>query len=198
MYNRTGPEALTQNDDTPAFNYEEMVEDALRGVLRRALSITAEQGLPGPHHFYITFATAADGVMIPDYLREQHPDTMTIVLQHQYDDLMVTEDAFSVTLSFRGKPEALTIPFAAVTAFADPHAKFGLQFHVGLEDDEDEDLADLEDFTDEDAGVLLHDPSADERRSTSGKAEKTGEAGDTEGEDKGGDNVVTLDAFRKK
>lgn len=188
---------MNEHDDTPGFNYEEMVEDALRGVLRRALAQTAEEGLPGAHHFYITFATGAAGVHIPSYLREQHPDTMTIVLQHQFQNLLVTDEAFQVTLSFRGKPEPLTIPFAAVTAFADPHAKFGLQFHVGLSDEDEDDLADFEDFED-DAGILLHDPASDVRPDGSGHAEKTGTAGDTEDEDKGGDNVVTLDAFRKK
>lgn len=190
---------MNEHDDTTGFNYEEMVEDALRGVLRRALAQTAEFGLPGEHHFYITFATAAEGVHIPNHLHEQHPDTMTIVLQHQYEDLLVTDEAFQVTLSFRGRPEKLTIPFAAVTAFADPYAKFGLQFHVGLPDDDDDDENDdIADFEDDDAGILLHDPAGDVRRDGSGHAEKTGSAGDTEDEDKGGDNVVTLDAFRKK
>ncbi|WP_404385246.1 SspB family protein [Caenispirillum salinarum] len=185
---------MTEHDDIPGFNYEEMVEDALRGVLRRALEITAAEGLPGEHHFYITFSTEAPGVNIPDRLRAQHPETMTIVLQHQYHDLLVSQDMFSVRLSFGGRLETLEIPFSAVTAFADPHAKFGLQFQLGILDDEDDsDLGDFEGFDDEDADVLLHDPSSDER-----PAAGPGVGGDSGDDDKGGDNVVTLDAFRKK
>lgn len=186
---------MNEHDDIPGFNYEEMVEDALRGVLRRALEMTIEEGLPGEHHFYITFSTEAPGVKIADRLRAQHPETMTIVLQHQFHDLLVSQDMFSVRLSFGGRMETLEIPFSAVTAFADPHAKFGLQFHVGLLDDEDDDdLADFEDFEDEDAEILLHDPSSDERPAKG----KTAAKGGHDDEEKGGDNVVTLDAFRKK
>lgn len=185
------------DDRTDGFNYEEMVEDALRGVLRRALERTAADGLPGEHHFYITFRTDAPGVVLPERLKAQHPETMTIVLQHQYYDLGVTPDEFTVTLSFNSKLEKLDIPFAAVTAFADPYAKFGLQFHVGLDDD---DLDDLDGFDDEDedeedgsdASVLLHDGKGDER------PDQAGPGGDDDDPDKGGDNVVTLDAFRKK
>lgn len=181
------------DDRTDGFNYEEMVEDALRGVLRSALERTAAEGLPGEHHFYITFRTDAAGVELPERLKAQHPETMTIVLQHQFYDLGVWDSGFTVTLSFNSKLEKLVIPFAAVTAFADPYAKFGLQFHVGLDDDDLDDLEGLDDEDDDDdAGVLLHDPASDER------PEKVADKTADDGDDKGGDNVVTLDAFRKK
>jgi uncharacterized protein len=108
--------------------YDEMIEEALRGVVRRALRTVAESGLPGSHHFYITFKTTAPGVDIADRLREKYPDEMTIVLQYQFWGLEVASDQFIVTLSFNDIPERLVVPFAAVTAFADPAAKFGLQF----------------------------------------------------------------------
>ncbi|MEQ9446065.1 MAG: ClpXP protease specificity-enhancing factor SspB, partial [Rhodospirillaceae bacterium] len=95
-----------------------MVEDALRGVLRQALEITKAQGLPGAHHFYITFDTTHPGVRIAASLRAMHPSEMTIVLQHQFWDLTVEEDFFSITLSFSGVSQNLFVPFAAVTAFA--------------------------------------------------------------------------------
>lgn len=108
--------------------YDKMVEAALRGVVREALARTSANGLPGAHHFYITFKTEFDGVEIPASLRAQHPDDMTIVLEHQFWDLDVEEQRFSVTLSFAGKPERLVIPFEAILSFADPAVKFGLQF----------------------------------------------------------------------
>jgi uncharacterized protein len=108
--------------------YDRMVERALRGVVREAISLAIADGLPGGHHFYITFKTAAPGVEISDHLRAKYPDEMTIVIEHQFWELAVTEEAFAVTLSFSNRPERLTIPFAAITAFADPSVKFGLQF----------------------------------------------------------------------
>ena len=112
------------------FDYPKMVENALRGVMREALARTAREGLPGDHHFYITFRTHAPGVGIPTYLLSKFPDEMTIVLQHQFRALEVGEDTFSVNLSFQSRSERLRIPFAAVTTFADPSVNFGLQFEV--------------------------------------------------------------------
>ncbi|HZB89812.1 MAG TPA: ClpXP protease specificity-enhancing factor SspB [Stellaceae bacterium] len=109
-----------------------MVEAALRGVVREALARTAAKGLPGAHHFYITFRTHFQGLTLPDYLARQYPDEMTVVLEHQFWDLEVAEDRFAVTLSFQNKPERLVIPFEAITAFADPAVKFGLQFQATL------------------------------------------------------------------
>ncbi|HEX9792150.1 MAG TPA: ClpXP protease specificity-enhancing factor SspB [Kiloniellales bacterium] len=110
--------------------YDRMVEDALRGVVGKALSQVAKRGLPGDHHFYITFRSDDPGVQIPDHLRQRYPSEMTIVLQHQFWGLEVGEEAFSVTLTFSDVPERLTVPYAALVAFADPSVRFGLQFDV--------------------------------------------------------------------
>ena len=148
--------------------YDRMVEQALRGVVREALAVAASKGLPGAHHFYITFRTRLPGVAVPDYLAERYPDEMTIVLEHQFWDLEITEEGFSVTLSFQNKPERLVIPFEAITAFADPAVKFGLQFQCAAGEAEGE------------AAAAADPPAAPEA-----KADKAGE-------------VVALDAFRKK
>ena len=110
------------------FDYPQMVETALRGVVRAALSRVARDGLRGAHHFYVSFRTDAAGVVLPDYLLAKYPDEMTIVLQNQFWGLEVRDQDFSVTLSFQNRPEQVTIPFVAVTSFADPSVKFGLQF----------------------------------------------------------------------
>ncbi len=108
--------------------YDGLVDAALRGVVRQALKSVAERGMLGAHHLYISFRTGDPGVDIPDFLRERYPDEMTIVLQHQYWGLDAAEDAFSVALSFNKAKCTLTIPYAAITRFADPGVKFGLQF----------------------------------------------------------------------
>ncbi len=107
--------------------YEDMVQNALRGVIRQVLQDVARDGLPGEHHLYITFETTAEGVQIPPYLHERYPDEMTIILQHQFWGLKVHDHAFEVGLSFSNKPETLVIPFAAVVSFLDPSVPFGLQ-----------------------------------------------------------------------
>jgi uncharacterized protein len=154
--------------------YDRMMERAIRGVVREALAVAASKGLPGAHHFYITFRTQAPGVAIPDRLLAKYPEEMTVVLEHQFWDLEVTEDTFAVTLSFGNKPARLTVPFAAVTTFADPSVQFGLQF--------------------KEAGADGSQTPAAE--ATTAPAEtpkpKAKAAGDTPGE------VVTLDSFRKK
>ena len=114
--------------------YPKMVERAMRGVVREALAVAVESGLPGLHHFYITFRTKDPNVTITDRLLAQYPDEMTIVMEHQYWDLAVDEDKFSITLSFGGAPETLVIPYAAITAFVDPSVKFGLQFDANSDD----------------------------------------------------------------
>ncbi|MBI1775706.1 MAG: hypothetical protein HYR63_10190 [Proteobacteria bacterium] len=108
--------------------YDQMMDEALRGVVRSALVEAAEDGLPGEHHFYVSFRTDWPGVEIPDYLRTKYPQEMTIVLQFQFWGLEVGEDIFAVSLSFNNARERLVIPLAAVTVFADPAAKFTLQF----------------------------------------------------------------------
>ena len=118
--------------DPPAqdlMHYEAMAQDALRGVVKAALKRAAEpQGLPGAHHFYVTFKTEAPGVSGPIDLLGKYPDEMTIVLQHQYWDLAPGETFFSITLQFGGQPKRLSVPYAAVTRFYDPSVQFLLQF----------------------------------------------------------------------
>lgn len=111
------------------FDYQYLTQRALKRVLFDVLSVTVElKKTPGEHHFYIEFATAAPGVAMPDDLRESYPDLMTIIIQHQFEALEVTEEGFAVTLWFKGKPARLTVPFEAVTSFADPSVSFGLRF----------------------------------------------------------------------
>ena len=154
--------------------YDRLVEDAMRGVVRRALTETAEKGLPGNHHFYITFLTRHPAAAVPPRLISQYPDTMTIVLQHQYYGLEVHSTHFEVTLSFNRMQERLHIPWEAVTVFHDPSVDFGLRFAAhGVE-------------------PLLPAGEAGEAADPAGPA--------AEGNDEGGDddNVVSLDRFRKK
>jgi hypothetical protein len=113
---------------TDHIRYDVLARDALRGVLRRVLTDAAEHGLPGEHHFFITFQSTADGVKLSPRLLAQYPEEMTIILQHQFWDLVVTEDRFEVGLSFGGIPERLVVPFAAIKSFLDPSVQFGLQF----------------------------------------------------------------------
>lgn len=154
-----------------------MVERALRGVVHQALTHIVKSGLPGNHHFYITFDTGHDGVAIPSYLREQYPDEMTIVLQHQFFGLELSDELFSVTLSFNNKNERLEIPLAAITTFADPSVNFALQFQPMSGPEETGDHG-------PDADIEPEDPDP--------------ETPDTDGPAKDGSKVVTLDTFRKK
>jgi uncharacterized protein len=123
---------------TSELPYDRWLEDALRGVIRRALAHAAEYGLPGAHHFYITFTTGADGVELPPELRAKYPEEMTIVLQHQFWDLTLQNDLVSVTLKFQGRPSRLVIPLPAITAFGDPSVNFGLQLKTLSADEEEE------------------------------------------------------------
>jgi len=110
--------------------YDMLAQEALKGVVRRALRIARDQGLPGEHHFYISFRTGAPGVDISPKLKAQYPEEMTIVLQHQFWNLEVSEERFSVDLTFNKIPEKLVVPFSAVQGFFDPSVQFGLQFQV--------------------------------------------------------------------
>ncbi|PCI51541.1 MAG: hypothetical protein COB49_01480 [Alphaproteobacteria bacterium] len=149
--------------------YDNMVQEALLSVVRDVLQNTAEHGLPGDHHFYITFKTNHDNISIPAYLKERYPDEMTIVVQNQFSHLVVDETHFEISLSFNSKLEHLYIPFLALEGFFDPSVDFGLHFHAtGDNDDKSENLPDIV------------------------------EAADSQEDDKNTDNVVTLDTFRKK
>ena len=113
---------------TDHIRYDVLARDALRGVLRRVLTDAAEHGLPGEHHFFITFVSTAEGVKLSPRLLAQYPEEMTVILQHQFWDLAVTEDRFEVGLSFGGIPERLVVPFNSIKSFFDPSVQFGLQF----------------------------------------------------------------------
>lgn len=155
--------------------YEQIVQDALRGVVRTVLTRVARDGMPGDHHFYITFRTAHPGVTLPQRLREAYPEEMTIVLQHQFFGLELKEDAFEVTLSFNRSLERLRVPYAAVTAFVDPSVNFGLQFQSA-----------------EDAApAAAAAPDAEASEPDAAAAEAAPDAPPAE-------KVVSLDAFRKK
>jgi len=164
---------ITEDDDT--LRYDKMVETALRGVVRKAVEEVMEDGLPGDHHFYITFMTDYPGVNIPEYLKERYPGEMTIVLQFQFYDLNVDDDILKVTLSFNNVPEKLVVPLAAITIFADPSVNFALQFQPLDEGSEPDDF----EPDDEPTG------SDDSDKKPSSSDDKKGE-------------VVSLDNFRKK
>jgi uncharacterized protein len=115
---------------TDHIRYDVLARDALRGVLRRVLTDAAEHGLPGEHHFFITFVSTADGVKLSPRLLAQYPEEMTVILQHQFWDMVVTEDRFEVGLSFGGTPERLVVPYSAIKSFFDPSVQFGLQFET--------------------------------------------------------------------
>lgn len=176
-------------------DYDAKVQNALRSVVKTVLEDTEREGLQGDHHFYIAFKTQAEGVDIPAHLVSRFPDEMTIVLQHKFWGLTVTEDYFEIGLSFNQKPEHLHIPFAAIVGFVDPSVQFALQFH----DDQDLDDADVAveigdeaDNQADDAGMFL-----EEQASNIEAQDQQAAVGD-ETQPDNHDNVVTLDAFRKK
>ncbi|MGV8951318.1 MAG: SspB family protein [Cypionkella sp.] len=120
-------------------DYGNLMHKAMRGLIQTVLSGVAEHGLPGEHHFFITFDTTFEEVEMADWLRSRYPGEMTIVVQHWFEDLVVTDDGFSITLNFGNQPEHLVIPFDAVRTFVDPSVEFGLRFETHDEDDEAED-----------------------------------------------------------
>ncbi len=206
-------------DEDDPIRYDYWIEDALRSVIRKALSYTAENGLIGDHHFYITFRTDTDAIDLPDYLRAQHPNEMTIVLQHQYEHLSVEEDRFYVTLRFNGQAVNLNIPFEEITGFTDPSVNFGLQLKTAEIDEED-----LEDYDypfeppaeEQDQGdappaeAPISLQSVQEAREGESEAEddsgsdEASETGDGDEAETATDDapqtgeVIALDAFRKK
>ena len=161
-------------------DYNDLIQEAqkraYRFLMRDVLKLVAELGdAPGEHHFFIEFLTGAPGVSIPDHLKEQYPERMTIVLQHQFENLTVTDDEVGVTLWFKGKEARLEIPFDAVTQFADPSAQFGVNFDVS-EPENENDVVETSDA-----------PETETEEASEDKADKS------EGAD-----IVSLDSFRKK
>lgn len=121
---------MAMQDFVSEINYDKLIEKSLKNVVIEALKIAEKQGLPGEHHFYITFKTNHPAAKVSAQLKNQYPEEMTIVLQHQFSNLSVENSFFSVDLSFGGVLQTLVIPFDAITYFADPHAKFGLSFNL--------------------------------------------------------------------
>ena len=142
-----------------SIDYGNLMHRAMRGLIQTVLSDVAKDGLPGAHHFFITFDTTHPGVEMADWLRSRYPAEMTVVIQHWYENLVVTDDGFSVTLNFGNQPEPLVIPFDAVRTFVDPSVEFGLRFETHPEEeDEEEDLeAEEEDAKPHEAEVVSLD-----------------------------------------
>jgi hypothetical protein len=191
--------------------YDLLAQQALRGVVRTVLNDVAKKGLPGEHHFKITFNTTAPGVRLSDRLRAQYPETMTIILQHQFWDLNVGERAFEVGLSFGGISERLGVPFDSIVAFYDPAVQFGFQFEAidaAAEGEVAKSASAREDNSAQKPAALVGgkdtDKSADKRAAgkksevapAPGKTAEPPSGGDDEPD--GGGEVVRLDRFRKK
>lgn len=167
-------DAMSGLIEDETLRYDRMVEGALRGVVKQAVREVMAHGLPGDHHFYITFMTDYPGVRIPEYLRDRYPGEMTVVLQYQFSGLNVDDEKVEVTLSFNNQPEKLVIPLNAISIFADPSVNFALQFQpLGGGADEDDD----------DTGPDDEPPTGSKK-----KPETTANTGE----------VVSLDQFRKK
>ncbi|BBK34564.1 hypothetical protein EDC65_2948 [Stella humosa] len=179
------------------FNYPALMDAALRGVVRKVIERTAERGIPGSHHFYISFRTDYPGVELPDYLREQYPEEITIVIQHQFWGLEADDDKMAVTLSFRDIHERLVIPWPALTGFADPAVSFGLQFEArGDAAAPAKPKLEVKSRSEPRTEAQMHSlptpvPAAEQ---PPGEADK----GDAEKPAVRTGEVVTLDAFRKK
>ena len=164
---------------TDTIDYPAMIDYAMRGVVRETLRQVERSGLPGDHHFFISFRTNYPGVQMSDGLRARYPEEITVVIQHQFWDLTITEEQFGVTLSFSNIPEKLVVPFMALTAFADPSIKFGLQFHGRQQQPEiiERQVASIQPKTAQ--ATYLDEIDADSAAPASAE-------------------IITLDAFRKK
>ena len=182
---------------TDHIRYDILAQSALRGVVRTVLADAAKNGLPGDHHFKITFSTTAPGVRLSDRMRAQYPSEMTIVLQHQFWDLAVSDEAFEVGLSFGGVPERIAVPFEALTAFYDPAVQFGFQFETIEDQAADDQAAAAPDKSEPPAPRLPAAKPAEALPAPGGVAPD--ESGSPEGPaPEGSAEVVRLDRFRKK
>lgn len=177
--------------------YDILAQEALRGVMRKVLQEVARTGLPGNHHFFITFVTGAPGVRISSRLRERYPEQMTIVLQYQYWDMKVTETGFEVGLSFSDVPEKLEIPFAAVRGFYDPSVNFELEFDVKTDTPLLVESKPPAPVRKADAPAKVPAAAKKPELAKPRAEPKPAAAGET-GDGKAGADVVSLDAFRKK
>jgi hypothetical protein len=183
---------------TDHIRYDLLAQEALRGVVRTVLADVAKKGLPGEHHFKITFSTTAPGVELSERMSERYPEEMTIVLQYQFWDLTIAEESFEVGLSFGGVPERIVIPFDAITAFFDPSVQFGFQFELL-------DVAGNEAATKSDGTVVSPAAAPEAANAKAGELPSpapvtplTPPAPAAERAAEGGGEVVRLDRFRKK
>ncbi len=184
--------------------YDILAQDALRGVIRKVLSeIAATGSLPGEHHFFITFLTNAPGVRISAFLKEKYVEQMTIVVQHQFWDLKVTESYFEISLSFSDKPEKLHIPFAAIRGFYDPSVNFELEFDTEIADNDAVPSGEIATYVapqleEVDAAEKTKGVSTEPSEKKADVAESENVQSEESSEAKPGADVVSLDAFRKK
>lgn len=169
-------------------DYAKLIDDAMHVIVKQALEKVGKHGLQGGHHFFISFLTQYPGVEVPKALKDQYPDEITIVIQHQFDDLEVTDKSFSVVLSFEHVKEKVSVPFKALTSFADPSVKFGLQFRhysdlleQGVEEEEEQ-----------------VEESTKAKKSTASKTSKTSRKKTTKDAKKQDSNVVSMESFRNK
>ena len=173
-------------------DYGNLMHEAMRGLIRKVLADVRDNGLPGAHHFFITFDTSHPDAELADWLSDRYPGEMTVVMQHWYDNLEVTEDGFSVTLNFGDAPEPLYVPYDAIKTFVDPSVEFGLRFEtLTPEDEEDEE----DDEIDAPPAKLTKAPKppemAEKPKVASKKSVTKKEAGGKDAE------IVSLDSFRK-
>jgi hypothetical protein len=174
---------MTNSD---VIRYDLIVQEAMLGVVKKVLIDAQKNGLKNDHHFYLTYSTCFEGVEIPSHLLEKYPDEITIVLQHEFEDLIVQEDYFMVTLWFNNVAAHLRVPFKAIKAFFDPSVKFGLQFNIIAEE-----KADITDDTNNVADITANLKTSKETASKNDtKSDKKPETGNS--------NIVSLDSFRKK
>ncbi|MEM6603952.1 MAG: ClpXP protease specificity-enhancing factor SspB [Pseudomonadota bacterium] len=163
--------------------YDLIVQNAMLSVVRHVLKETQENGLPSDHHFYLTYSTTAEGVEMPSHLLEKYPDEITIVLQHEFEDLKVNEDFFDVTLWFNNVPAHLKVPFKAIRAFFDPSVKFGLQFN-SVEAEEEASDGNSAEVTKIPVKSASKDKTEADQEADANEDNKT--------------NIISLDSFRKK
>ncbi|WP_412509240.1 SspB family protein [Roseovarius sp. SYSU LYC5161] len=166
-----------------SIDYGNLMHRAMRGLIQEVLADVRDNGLPGAHHFFITFDTTHPDARLADWLRERYPEEMTVVMQHWFDDLEVTDDGFAITLNFGDAPEHLVIPFDAIRTFVDPSVEFGLRFET-QEDDEDATAPGAEAEADHEPETLA-EPAPDPEGKTAAEAENHDA------------DVVSLDSFRK-
>lgn len=182
--------------------YDMLAQEALRGVVRRVLTDVAKKGLPGEHHFFITFSTPDAGVKLSARMREQYPEEMTVVLQHQFWDLKITDDHFEVGLSFGGIPETLVIPFDSIKSFFDPSVQFGLQFETIGEGEEQTATPRIEKRDDKPAAKprqpARQKPAADSPPLPAVPGPINPQSAANPDDASAGAEVVQLDRFRKK